>query len=77
MPIVEVTIMEGRSTAQKRAMVAAVTQAVSETMTAPVGAVRVVIHELVPEHYAIGGKTVGENPPGHLSGAKAEGAMKE
>ncbi|API59686.1 hypothetical protein BSL82_10445 [Tardibacter chloracetimidivorans] len=66
MPIVEVHIMEGRSVAQKRAMVAAVTQAVSETMAAPLSAVRVIIHELVPEHYGIGGTTVGERPPGHL-----------
>ena len=66
MPIVEVTVMEGRSVAQKRAMIAAVSRVVSETMCAPLGAVRVIIHELVPEHYAIGGVTVGEQPPGHL-----------
>ncbi|KKC24312.1 MULTISPECIES: 2-hydroxymuconate tautomerase [Sphingomonadaceae] len=74
MPIVEVHIMEGRTVAQKRAMVAAVTEAVSTTMIAPASAVRVIIHELTPEHYGIGGTTVGEKAPGHLGELKIEGS---
>ncbi|KRB78899.1 hypothetical protein ASE00_21225 [Sphingomonas sp. Root710] len=74
MPIVEVHIMEGRTVEQKRAMVAAVTQALSSTMAAPESAVRVIIHELVPEHYGIGGITAGEQPPGHLAILKDKGA---
>jgi len=75
MPIVEVHIMEGRSVAQKRAMVAAVTEAVSTTMATPASAVRIIIHELVPEHYGIAGTTVGEKAPGHLGELKIEGSQ--
>lgn len=76
MPIVEVHVAEGRSVAQKRAMVAAVTEAVSNTMAAPVSAVRIIIHELTPENYAIGGVTIGEKAPGHLGKLMTEGSIE-
>ncbi|HVI52861.1 MAG TPA: 2-hydroxymuconate tautomerase [Candidatus Sulfotelmatobacter sp.] len=55
MPIVEVTLIEGRSKEQKRALVKEVTDAVVSSIGAPVEAVRVIIREIPPEHFAVGG----------------------
>lgn len=62
MPIIQIAMMEGRSVAQKRAMVAAVTQVMVDTLGANPKAVRIIINELVPEHFAVGGITAGEQP---------------
>jgi 4-oxalocrotonate tautomerase len=55
MPIVEVTLIEGRSKEQKRALVKEVTDAVVSSIGAPIEAVRVIIREIPPEHFAVGG----------------------
>ena len=43
MPIVEITLVSGRTPEELRAMISAVTKAVSETVAAPVAAVRVIV----------------------------------
>ena len=55
MPIVEVTLVEGRSKEQKRALVKEVTDAVVSSIGAPIEAVRVIIREIPPEHFAVAG----------------------
>jgi 4-oxalocrotonate tautomerase len=62
MPIVHIEMMEGRSTETKRRMVAAVTHALSNSLNAPPESVRIVIQELQPDHYAVGGVTAAEQP---------------
>ncbi len=64
MPIIQVNMMEGRSVQQKRAMVAAVTRAVGDTLGADPNTVRIIINELIPEHYAVAGLTWGEKRAG-------------
>jgi len=55
MPIVEITLVEGRSKEKKRALVKEVTDAVVSSIGAPIEAVRVIIREIPPEHFAVGG----------------------
>lgn len=55
MPIVEITLIEGRSKEQKRALVKEVSEAVVSSIGAPIEAVRVIIREIPPEHFAVGG----------------------
>lgn len=63
MPIVEVTMLEGRSFEAKEAMVEKLTVALMETINAPREAVRVIIREVPPWHFAAGGVLKGK-PPG-------------
>lgn len=55
MPIVELTLIEGRTHRQKAEAVKAVTQALVDSLGAPAEAVRVIIREVPPEHFAVAG----------------------
>lgn len=61
MPLVEVTLVEGRSPEKLRAMMSAVTRAVSESLEAPVPSIRVVIREVPATHWAAGDVTIAES----------------
>jgi 4-oxalocrotonate tautomerase len=67
MPIVEVTLVNGRSQEELRAMISAVTTAVSETLAAPVQNIRVIIREVPTTHFAAGGVTIAERRAGQLT----------
>jgi 4-oxalocrotonate tautomerase len=56
MPHVTVKMLEGRTDEQKRALCERVTQAVSETVGAPIENVTVTIEEMQKNHYAVAGK---------------------
>ena len=56
MPIINVKLIEGRTVEQKRAMVKAVTQAVSETLGVAESAIRICIEDMKPENFAQGGE---------------------
>ncbi|WP_338075360.1 2-hydroxymuconate tautomerase [Brevibacillus invocatus] len=58
MPIVEIRILEGRSDADKEALIQNVTLAVGESLNVPVERVRVLIQELPHKHWAVGGQTM-------------------
>ncbi|MFC8662273.1 4-oxalocrotonate tautomerase family protein [Streptomyces sp. NPDC057199] len=49
------TIVKGRTTAQKHALIARVTQAVAESVDVPADRIRVAIHEVGPDDWGIGG----------------------
>jgi 4-oxalocrotonate tautomerase len=55
MPFVQVTIVEGRTTAQKHALIARLTEAVSEAVDVPPDRVRVAIHEVDTDSWGVGG----------------------
>jgi 4-oxalocrotonate tautomerase len=55
MPIIQVNMGEGRSPQQKRDLVKAVTDAVVLTLDVAPESVRIMIHELGPDHFAVGG----------------------
>ncbi|AJC96256.1 4-oxalocrotonate tautomerase [Staphylococcus hyicus] len=55
MPIVTVQLLEGRSDEQLKALVSEVTDAVEKTTKANRNAISVVIEEMKPQHYGVGG----------------------
>jgi 4-oxalocrotonate tautomerase len=55
MPLIEIHLLEGRSAEQKKKLLASVTQAVAESIGAPLQSVRVWIHEFSDEDYMVAG----------------------
>ena len=55
MPIVEIHLLEGRTLEQKRKAVADVTKCLCDDLEVRPEQVRVILHEMPREHYAIGG----------------------
>lgn len=55
MPLIQTTILKGRSIEQKREFFSRVTQVAVETLGVKAEQVRVVINEVEPEHWCIGG----------------------
>lgn len=64
MPLVEVTMAEGRTPEQLRQLISGLTAAVVEAVDAPVAAVRVVIREVPATHWAAGDVTIAERRAG-------------
>lgn len=55
MPFAQIYLLEGRSEAQKRALIEKVTQAIVEAVDAPKQSVRVWIHDIPKENWGIAG----------------------
>lgn len=55
MPIVTVQLLEGRTDEQLKALVAEVTDVVEKTTHAQRDAISVIIEEMKPQHYGVGG----------------------
>ena len=60
MPIAHIHIIEGRTEDQKIRAIAAVTQALSETLESPKERIRVLIHESTSTHWGIAGVPASE-----------------
>lgn len=60
MPLVEITLVEGRSPEKLRALIRAVTAAVQESLEAPPETIRVILREVPASHWAVGGETLEE-----------------
>lgn len=59
MPIVEMTLIEGRTPEAKAAMMKAVTEAIVTTLQAPPEAVRIIIREIPAMHFSVAGVAKG------------------
>ncbi|HEV7342057.1 4-oxalocrotonate tautomerase [Sphingopyxis sp. H038] len=57
MPIIEVTLLEGRTPEAKEALVAALTDAAVSAVGAPIESVRVILREVPAAHFAVGGQS--------------------
>jgi 4-oxalocrotonate tautomerase len=66
MPLVQVTLREGRSPAQIRSLISALTNAVTETVGAQKESVRVIVTEVSGSHWAAGDVTLEERSAGHV-----------
>lgn len=55
MPLVQVSMVKGRSEAERRRLLEAITDAVEQSIGAPRESIRVWIHELEPENFITGG----------------------
>ena len=60
MPLVQVTLAEGRSPEQLRALISKITAAVMEAVDAPQQNIRVVLYEVPQTHWAAGDVTLQE-----------------
>jgi 4-oxalocrotonate tautomerase len=67
MPLIEVTLVEGRSAEQLRALISGLTRVAVEAVDAPVDSVRVVIREVPATHWAAGDVTIAERRGSHPS----------
>ncbi len=56
MPIVHVSLLEGRDAQTKRALLRELTEAVVRTTGVPRASVRVLLHEVPAAHWAVGGE---------------------
>ena len=64
MPLIEVTLVEGRSAAQLRTLDSALTQAAVQAVDAPLESVRVILREVPATHFAAGDVTIAERRGG-------------
>ncbi len=60
MPLVEVTLVEGRSPQQLRELISRLTDAVESAIAAPRPSIRVCLREVPATHWAAGDVTVAE-----------------
>lgn len=56
MPLVHIDMMRGRPPEKIERMIAAVSEAIADSLEAPISTVRVVVNEMEPHQYGIGGK---------------------
>lgn len=56
MPLIEIHMLEGRTDKQKRALLDAVTEAVRDSIGAPLSTIRVWIQEFSPKEYMVAGE---------------------
>lgn len=57
MPIIEVTMVEGRTPEKKEALICALTDAAEQSIGAPRQSIRVILREVPPEHFAVAGQS--------------------
>ncbi len=55
MPLVEIHLLEGRTSDQKKALLSAVTLAVHESIGSPIESIRVWVQEFAPTEYMAAG----------------------
>ncbi|NLJ55105.1 MAG: 2-hydroxymuconate tautomerase family protein [Intrasporangiaceae bacterium] len=60
MPIIEVTMIEGRSPERLRDLIGRLTEAAVDSLDAPRESVRVILREVPATHFAAGGVTIAE-----------------
>lgn len=63
MPLVEVTLVQGRPAESIRALISNVTEAVVASVGSPKESVRVIVREIPPTHWAAGDVTIAERGP--------------
>ncbi|GAB4186087.1 MAG: 2-hydroxymuconate tautomerase family protein [Roseiflexaceae bacterium] len=60
MPIVRIDLLIGRSPEQKAELIRRVTAAVAESIEVRPEQIRILLNELPPEHWAVGGQSMAE-----------------
>ncbi|HPB72935.1 MAG TPA: 2-hydroxymuconate tautomerase [Phycicoccus sp.] len=60
MPLVEVTLTQGRTPQQVRQMISNITAAIVDATVAPKEAIRVIVREVPAAHFAAGDVTIAE-----------------
>ena len=63
MPIIDVSLMEGRSRERKAALIAELTDTAERVLEVPRASIRVLLREVPAEHWGIGGTAAGSKGP--------------
>jgi 4-oxalocrotonate tautomerase len=71
-PLVNVNMAAGRTDEQKRAFMAAITQAAQDTLGAPLASIRVWITEFEPTEFMAAGETMAERRAREVAAAAEE-----
>ncbi len=71
MPMVQITMLEGRSVEQKHALIREVSEAVARTVAVPLDRVRVALYEVSADDWGIGGVPVSVSRSGNPLGTSA------
>jgi 4-oxalocrotonate tautomerase len=58
MPIIHVSILSGRPAAMKQTLLRSLAEATSTSLGVPLTAVRVILTEVAPEHWTVGGEAI-------------------
>lgn len=69
MPIIQFNLLEGRSDEQKKRLAEKVTDAVIEALDVPRETVRILIHEMGPYDFSVGGVTTADRKAVNRNGA--------
>lgn len=64
MPLIQVTMVEGRTTDQKHALIRNLSASMSETLGVPLERIRVAIYEVSSDEWGIGGEPFSAARPG-------------
>ncbi len=56
MPIIQVSILSGRPAAMKQTLLRSLAEATSTSLGVPLSAVRVILTEVAPEYWTVGGE---------------------
>lgn len=68
MPIIHVQFLEGRAPAQKRELIERLANVVVETLDVPEDAIRIILTEVSPDHWGVGGRSMAELRGGQSGG---------
>jgi 4-oxalocrotonate tautomerase len=63
MPLVDVSLVAGRTPEQIRDLIARLTDAVEQALDTPRHSIRVLVRELPATHWATGGETIADRDP--------------
>jgi 4-oxalocrotonate tautomerase len=66
MPLIQVTLRQGRTPEQLRSLISALTAAAVDSIGAPKETVRVIVTEVPGSHWAAGDVTLEERSAGHV-----------
>ena len=67
MPLIQVTMVEGRTTEQKHALIRNLSASMSETLGVPLERIRVAIYEISADEWGIGGEPFSAARPGGVT----------
>lgn len=71
MPIIDVTLLEGRSSGDKNKLIAELTDGAERALGAPRESIRVIIREVPAAHFAVAGVTKAQSIAAAKAAAKA------
>ena len=67
MPLIQVTMVEGRTVEQKHALIRNLSESMAETLEVPLERIRVAIYEISADEWGIGGQPFSVARPGGVT----------